>query len=570
MHKGTEKSARPDGVKLRKRGNITVNIVTSVLVLLMVFSVIAIAIGYWQFSDRFTEEYSDNAIRIAQAAEVYLDADNFDQFLAEGEDSFNYESYATPYTTLQALCDRVNAQFIYVIIPDTSDYGHITFVMNIVNTDSPFERYKVGYVRETTNDDYREKYRMIMEGESTEELVVRDKGFIESGSHITAMIPLYSETEGKVAAILCVQRQMDALTSSRKTFTVRVIIALGVIVLLAAIAYIFLLNRSLIRPIKTITKETERFSSDPTPAAVSLASTVKGRAEIAVLAQSVDRMEHATLENIENLTRATAERQRIGTELELASQIQQNMLNHVFPEHPSFEIFASMTPAKEVGGDFYDFFMLDDDRLGIVIADVSGKGVPAALFMMITKILIIDTAMMYSSPAEILRSVNERICANNQLDMFVTVWLGILDLRTGRLTASNAGHEYPMIRRADGPYELLKDKHGFVIGGMSGMKFTDYELTLQEGDAIFVYTDGLAEATDMNEQIFGVERVIAALNEVPQPTPFATLAQVQSSVDAFVGDAPQFDDLTMLCLKYKGRRQDDANVIPGEEQTNNE
>ena len=241
-------------------------------------------------------------------------------------------------------------------------------------------------------------------------------------------------------------------------------------------------------------------------------------------------------------------------ELDVATRIQSDMLPNTFPFLPDrteFDLFASMTPAKEVGGDFYDFFMVDDDRLALVIADVSGKGIPAALFMMASKIILKNNAMTGKSPAQILTDTNNTICANNQLDMFVTVWLGILEISTGKLTAANAGHEYPVIKSPDGKYELYKDKHGFVVGGMSGIKYREYELTLKSGSRLFLYTDGVPEASNADEELFGNERMLQALNEKPDADTKETLLNVRKNVNDFVMDAEQFDDLTMLCLEYK-------------------
>jgi sigma-B regulation protein RsbU (phosphoserine phosphatase) len=212
-----------------------------------------------------------------------------------------------------------------------------------------------------------------------------------------------------------------------------------------------------------------------------------------------------------------------------------------------------MDPAKEVGGDFYDFFLVDDDHLCMVMADVSGKGIPAALFMMASKIILANNAMMGKSPSQILTDTNAAICSNNREEMFVTVWLGILEISTGRLTAANTGHEYPAVKSPDGGFELLKDKHGFIIGGMAGAKYKEYELTLEPGSKLFLCTDGVPEATDADEALFGTERMIAALNDAPNGSPGDVLAAVQKSVDAVVGDAEQFDDLTMLCLTYRGK-----------------
>ena len=254
----------------------------------------------------------------------------------------------------------------------------------------------------------------------------------------------------------------------------------------------------------------------------------------------------------QELTSKTA---RIDTELELAARIQADALPSVFPAFPErtdFDICASMTPAKEVGGDFYDFFLIDDTHLGIVMADVSDKGVPAALFMMNAKTLVQNYAMTGLGPAEVLRAVNEQICLNNRESMFVTVWFGILDLATGRLAAANAGHEYPALKPAGRRFELFRDRHGFVIGCMKGLTYQEEEVELTPGARLFVYTDGITEAENPAGEMFGTGRMTAALNEEPEAAPEQILANLRRRVDEFVQEAPQSDDMTMLCLEYKG------------------
>ena len=279
--------------------------------------------------------------------------------------------------------------------------------------------------------------------------------------------------------------------------------------------------------------------------------------EIEVLAESFANLSHRTVQYVEEVKRVTAEKERIGTELHMAKQIQEGMLPSIFPafpDRPEFELYATMDPAKEVGGDFYDFFLIDDDHLGLVMADVSGKGVPGALFMMASKIILHSSAIQGGSPEEILSLANQTICANNPMEMFVTVWLGILELSTGKLTAANAGHEYPIIKRANGSFELFKDKHGFVIGAIDGVCYRDYELELRPGDKLFLYTDGVPEATDEDKRMFGTERMLTALNKFQGRAPDEILMSMRRTVDSFVGDAEQFDDLTMLCLEYKGKK----------------
>ena len=248
------------------------------------------------------------------------------------------------------------------------------------------------------------------------------------------------------------------------------------------------------------------------------------------------------------------EKERIGAELNVATQIQHSMLPSIFPafpERPEFDIYASMTPAKEVGGDFYDFFLVDDDYLALVIADVSGKGVPAALFMVTAKTLLKNAAQGGLTPAQVLKQVNGQLLENNEAEMFVTVWLGIYEIPTGKLIAANAGHEYPALRRGDGHFELYKDRHGFVLAGLESARYQEYELELAVGDTLFLYTDGVTEATDAHNTLYGTDRMLTALNARPEGNPRSLLAEIKGDIDRFVEEAPQFDDITMLCLKRR-------------------
>ncbi len=259
--------------------------------------------------------------------------------------------------------------------------------------------------------------------------------------------------------------------------------------------------------------------------------------------------------DIEQKHKEEEERQRIGSELAMANKIQIGMLPHEFPPFPDrkeFDIYASADPAREVGGDFYDFYFIDDDHLALVMADVSGKGIPAALFMMISKVLLKSFANLGQSASEILTKANDSICSDNRMDMFVTVWLGILEISTGRLVAANAGHEYPVIKKSGRRFELFKDKHGLVVGGMEGIRYKEYELYLAPGDKLFLYTDGLPEATDSDNNMFGTDRMLKALNSDLNADPKEIIGIVHKAVDEFVNDAEQFDDLTMLCLEYFG------------------
>ena len=276
--------------------------------------------------------------------------------------------------------------------------------------------------------------------------------------------------------------------------------------------------------------------------------------EIEVLAESFADISAKTQTYIRHIMEITAEKERIGTELELATKIQADMLPNIFPPFPGrkeLDIFATMEPAKEVGGDFYDFFLIDDDHLAMVMADVSGKGVPAALFMMMSKILVNNNTMLCDFPNEVLERVNDQICKNNEEDMFVTVWLGILTISTGHVVASNAGHEYPVIKKKEGEFEILKDRHSFVIGGMPDISYRKYDFELEHGGTLFLYTDGVPETTDSDNVLFGTDRMLEVLNREPEADASKVIHNVYAALKEFAGDAPQFDDITMMAIKLR-------------------
>lgn len=267
--------------------------------------------------------------------------------------------------------------------------------------------------------------------------------------------------------------------------------------------------------------------------------------------ETIRRMEREQMEQ-EN---ARKEQERIAKELELARNIQASALPQTFPAFPDrteFDLFASMTPAKEVGGDFYDFFPIDNDHIALVIADVSGKGIPAALFMMASRTLIRNEVVSGCDPATALQRANYQLCERNDSGMFVTVWLAVVEVSTGKGVACNAGHEKPCIQRAGGEFELLKYRHNLFLGAMDMARYRNGAFELHPGDCLFVYTDGVPEANDASENMFGEQRLLDALNQHPDATPEELVHATHEAVKRFRGDAEQFDDITMLCFKMKG------------------
>lgn len=403
-------------------------------------------------------------------------------------------------------------------------------------------------------------------------LILMKEGIYEFPAYITnyqeygwlcsASAPVMSE-DGQVIVNAYVDISMNDVVADRHNFLTHLLIVLAVVTLILIVFLSWIVTTVVIRPINKLAAATNAFVSDKEKrkdesSEISRLKITSGD-EIENLCHSIQKMEQDINSYIQNLSRITAEKERIGAELDVAARIQADMLPCIFPAFPDrteFDIRAAMTPAKEVGGDFYDFFLLDDDHLALVIADVSGKGVPAALFMVITKTLIKNAVQMGLSPKEVLEKVNNQLCENNEAEMFVTVWLGVFEISTGKIVAANAGHEYPAIRRKDGRFELYKDRHGFVLAGMENMRYQEYEFCLEEGENLFVYTDGVPEAINSASALFGTDRMLQALNRNPDALPEELLNTVKKEIEVFSGEIPRFDDITMLALLRKKDRTD--------------
>lgn len=311
----------------------------------------------------------------------------------------------------------------------------------------------------------------------------------------------------------------------------------------------FLLATHMIKPIRILTERVSRLSGDN----LEFSWEFKTNDETTVLAGAFSAMVEKMKEYIANITAITAEKERIGAELNVATKIQADMLPKIFPAFPErteFDVYAQMEPAKEVGGDFYDFFMIDDDHLAIVIADVSSKGVPAALFMVIAKTLIKNYALNQESLGDVFYQVNNQLCEGNEEGMFVTAWMGVLTVSTGTFEYVNAGHN-PQLLMNNESYDWIQAKPGFVLAGLEDIPYVSDTIQLKHGARIFLYTDGVSEAQNTEHELFGEDRLLESLKRNGKLELQQMLAAVRSDIDAFVGEAEQFDDITMLVFEYK-------------------
>ncbi len=461
--------------------------------------------------------------------------------------------YSWLTTRINQIKRTYNIDYLFCVIAK-DDYKSQFFLLSAadegaVRGDNYEEVYKLGKVVSVADN--------LGQQESMRDAVENAEHLAQAGNYMDYYAYL-GDVDGNPAFVGLTYNLRDLNASIRSQTTRGTIYAVVLQLILSFICLVFI-SVFVLRPLRKVQKNIRLYKQNKDSAAIEEnLSEVRSHNEIGELKEDVISLSKELDNYMYEVGRITAEKQRISAELDLAAKIQANTLPNNFPPFPDrkdFDIFATMEPAKEVGGDFYDFFMMDDDHLALVMADVSGKGVPAALFMMVSMIQVQNSATNFISPGKVLEVVNEQIISHNPEEMFVSIWLGVLNLKTGLLTASNAGHEYPAIMQPDGKFELIKDQHGFVVGGMEGMKYKEYTIQLKPGSKLFVYTDGVPEATDKDNKMFGTKRMIDALNKDPNASPEQLLQYVKESVDEFVQEAQQFDDLTMMCLSYHGKKK---------------
>lgn len=330
------------------------------------------------------------------------------------------------------------------------------------------------------------------------------------------------------------------------------VLVLSTLILAGVLFFTELRSRKITEPITRLTKEVGIVGQGNLNHVVEMHTGD----ELETLGNAFNHMTKSLSEYMENLAEVTADRERIATELNVASTIQSSMLPCIFPAFPDqkdFDIYADMHPAKAVGGDFYDFFKTDENHLWVVIADVSGKGVPAALFMVIAKTMLKNYAGFGASPAEVLAIVNDRLCENNEADMFVTVFMGVFEISSGCFTFSNAGHNYPLLYRKNEGFGWLKTRPDFVIAGMEGIPFKDHTVEMKPGDRLFLYTDGVTEALNKKEELYGDDRLIETLNrpETAAMSLDGLVAYMKSDIASYADGAEQADDITMLVMEIR-------------------
>ncbi len=520
---------------------------------------VAVSLFSYATSKSYLENmYAERVMTNSNAIAAMLPAEDVKAIIASGGDKT--DAYKKTAALFNKLKKDGNVTFLSLVVPDEDSVHFYIDAMVEEMGDSPENQLAYGsdvpYTEAANPDDPRdmEKYitiwQMYSQNKGLEKPIVTDNSY---GYNYTG-ISVITDENGKAIAEIQYILDMSKVRAHLNSFLINMLLIAFAVIGLTILAYIFFVGRVVTKPIGKLAAFTKNITE--TGVFENQRISLKTGDEIEQLGKSFNYMLEKLESYIANLSRVTAEKERIGAELDIAKNIQASMLPCIFPAFPErreFDIYATMDPAKEVGGDFYDFFMVDERHLAIVMADVSGKGVPAALFMVIGKTLINDHTVPGKDLGEVFAEVNNMLCESNSEGLFITAFEGVLDLATGEFNFVNAGHEMPFILKAGGEFESYKIRPGFVLAGMENMKYRAGSITLGAGDKIFQYTDGVTEATNSENKLYGMDRLKAALNSVKNAAPAEILGAVKADIDKFVSGAPQFDDITMLCLEYKAK-----------------
>ena len=540
---------------MRKHLSTSIMLACSVFAFLMILGIGAV--GYFTYSNEMTDSCQKYIAGVLGAAKTQINVDDLENCLKTGIISEQYNKTHEFLDTCKVIYD---IKYIYIMKPlNDSAEDNMQYAM-------------IGITEEEAKNGMRERLGALSGSEYSPEVARFYIDALHGGDKIsyyanttsfgymyTGLVPLYN-SKNEPVLVLSVDILMDAIYATRKRYVVTVA-AFGIVLLvLFLIGIASWMSKRVTRPIAKLEQaareyvKNSRGNSNPDTLTFKVPA-INTKDEIESLYNSLINMSEDLKKYMHNLMLETQEKERIESELSIARNIQADMLPKNFrllSDRNDVEIYASMDPAKEVGGDFYDFFMIDENHLCIVIADVSGKGVPAALFMVVAKTLIKNHMQSGETISKALTETNNQLSENNDEMLFVTAWLGVLDLTTREVEYCDAGHEAALLIHENGTVETIKAKKKYPpLATMEGTKYATSTFSMVPGDKLFIYTDGVPEATDKNDKLYGMSRLKNLLESTQAENPKTLLSLVRSDVDKFVGDAPQFDDLTMLSVQEK-------------------
>ena len=535
-------------LKLRER------ILLIVLVSVLIIGILLIRLTSKMFRDLYVDLYRNETLETLNILAADIDGEAIVSMVESGKKSQDFEELLDRFNEVKE--KSTDMEFLYLVVPYDTYFVYVLEAQ--ASRDDPGTIAKFGEIYDYTDFDYEYFLPDVQQAKATDETLAISYGGDTYSDSFTVWTPIL-DSEGKTAAMIESDTNLHRVNTLIFNLTGRIAgIMTGLLIILITILF-FILSNTVVHPIRVLTSEVDsyenghykksdyRFMFDD---------------EIKRLSDSSHDMMNRIDYYIDERAKEAVEKEHLVAELSLAARIQGSYLPNNFPAFPDrhdFDIYASMTPAKDVGGDFYDFFMPDEDHIYLVIADVSGKGIPASLFMMVSRMAIRNAAQFETLPSKILSNANQHIIENNPENMFVTVWLGCVELSTGKLTYANAGHSRTLLYNG-GVWEYVETRCGLPLAAIEFSRYRDYELTLDKGSFLFQYTDGVTEAEREDSSQFGKDRLLEAAEQLSSLNPQDVLKEIRKKVDEFVDGAPQFDDLTMLGFYYVGAEEESKEV----------
>ena len=519
------------------------------MILAIFLCVIIVLISYFSYRDEMFKRYDENISSLVHTAAALVPADKVNQYYQTQQTDADYDRLIEQFQIIQ---EQNHLEYLYAYVPTADGFnvfgqgtkpgmeGH--FVLgDFLGT----EYYPQADIDAANN--------LFTNPNAPKTIISNDSDF----GYLISAFEVMRDAQGNPILIVGADMSMKDINTTLNAYIILVSsIALLIFVLFITI-YLLFLNKSIINPLQVIVDNATDFVNinldENLGEIVALNIDVKTGDEIEILAEAFNKMTSDISRYIKELTSVTSERERIETELRIATLIQEGMLprNFEYPDRNEFTLYASMRAAKDVGGDFYDFFFVDDDHFCITIGDVSGKGVPAALFMAMTKATVKDLVLRHLPVDEVMTEANINLCNNNEQGMFVTLLIAVINVKTGVFQWCDAGHDPAIIWKKDGTVEMLTGKKGFVCAGMETAKYKMNESQIEKGDIIYLYTDGIPEANNTKNEFYGLERLKALVASKEEHDIKSLCADILADVDEFADTEPQFDDITMLGFKFE-------------------
>ena len=529
----------PKIFKWKKNPNVKVSVATRVIRTLIIAFIIAYCVSVSILLLVRARAYFNNVEnRIITTCSTVANIINYHDIIYYYDSMEEDEGYKFLQKNVSIIVgDDSMVESLYIFVPEEKGFCVIAGRDNIDKVDIPLGDYY-----EYDEDDYANMVPDIKAGKS-------GSGYVTHADQmrLCAWAPVH-DMQGEIVAYVTIEKNIDDIAIEYLNSEGHPFINTAVIFLIILAALMMILQREVTGPLTRLTSFVTSYGSMDEEIKIP---EFKNPDELHYLANSFKEMDERIKKFIKEATDIATKEANMNTELSIARGIQLSMLNTEFPINDAFELYAYMNPAAYIGGDFYDFFFIDDNHLALVIADVSGGNVSGAMFMMRSVTNIKNwTLNIKTDPAQILYNVNNELCTHNDEGMFVTAWLGILDLTTGKMLCANAGHENPLVKHTGGNFEEMSDPHGLAIGGMENMDYTNYEIELQNGDEVFVYTDGCTDAMNEAEELFGIERLVETANKYSDSSSKEMIDSIFGELSRHMGDRPQYDDITMLLLKF--------------------